>query len=264
MFNPSCVIDMWDDQQHNGPQKPLDPVYEPTTLPADYPLNLPTVVAPQPRYTLDRSYIPEYTSSISPATHEYQSRHKGHNAEYDHVPRNFPRDADRVRTRSRSPPKYNGRFDFVDYQTQFECLAEDQNWDYETCGRKLSLSLTDSARSILSTIDKPLRRDYHTLCRALVSLHTTPGGDGLKRTELHAATRADGQCPSAFGRELRKLAARAYPAEPLPEAVLIQLFIKGLRDVPMERHVNLQDPQTLEGAVKQACAYQAYSNAADP
>jgi hypothetical protein len=177
---------------------------------------------------------------------------------YDHMPRPYYPCVS-PRARSKSPPKYNGKFDFLDYQTQFECVAEDNGWDYETCGKKLSLSLTDSARSILSTLDKSVRRDYKTLCQALSSLHTTPGGVGVKRAELHSATRSDGQCPSAFGRELRRLAARAYPNEALPDAILMQLFIRGLRDSAMERHVNLQDPQTFEEAVKRACAYRAYS-----
>ena len=168
------------------------------------------------------------------------------------------------RARSRSPPKYDGKFDFLDFKVQFECIAEDNDWSYQDCGRKLSRCLTGSARSVLTTLDRSVRRDYQTLCAALLSLHTTPGGEGLRRTELHQAARIDGQCPSVFGRELRKLAARAYPLGDLPETALIQLFIKGLRDASIEQHVSLQAPCNLDDAIRQACAYRAYSSAEMP
>jgi hypothetical protein len=240
MFNQSCVIDIGDELV--GPSSTIPTQAQQSYLPGP----IPTVHMHDTGYHLSGPVSP---ISIIPTT--------------DHFPRAKYPEAVNIRSRSKSPPKYNGKFDFVDYLTQFECLAEDNGWDYHTCGRKLSLSLTDNARSILSTLDKSVRRDYRTLCQALMSLHTTPGGDGVKRTELHTATRTEGQCPSAFSRELRRLAARAYPTEPLPDAVLTQLFIKGLRDAQMERHVNLQDPQTLDEAVKHACAYMAYSSPVD-
>ena len=166
---------------------------------------------------------------------------------------------ERRRSRSRSPPKYNGKFDFLDFKVQFECIAEDNGWDYPTCGRKLSRCLTDSARSVLTSLDRHVRRDYTTLCAALESLHLTPGGEGLRRTELYQASRKEGQCPSAFARELQRLATKAYPQGDFPETALVQLFTKGLRSTACERHVNLQAPQTLDAAVRHACAFEAYS-----
>ena len=187
---------------------------------------------------------PNYT------TEPPQYAHTGH--------RSRTHEVQRVRERSRSPPKYNGKFDFSDFRVQFECISEDNGWDYVTRGRKLSRCLTDSARSVLSTLDAEVRRDYGTLCAALSELHTTPGGDGLRRTELHQAVRTENQCPSHYARELRRLAARAYPGGDLPDAVLIQIFTKGLQDSEMEKFVHLQFAKTLDEAVKHACAFRAY------
>ena len=134
------------------------------------------------------------------------------------------------RTRRPSPRvelKYNGKFDFVDFQVQFECLAEDYDWGYVTKGKRLSRCLTEGARSVLSTLEKHVRRDYDTLCGALISLHTAPGSDGLKRNELHQAVRGSGQCPSKFGTELKRLAMRAYPLGNLLEAAIIHIFLNG-------------------------------------
>ena len=95
-------------------------------------------------------------------------------------------------------------------------------------------------------------------CTALIGLHTTPGGEGLRQTELHTAARADEKCPSSFSRELRRLSARAYPQGELPDAALVQLFIKGLKNTQIERHVSLQAPGIFDEAVKHACAFMAY------
>jgi len=159
--------------------------------------------------------------------------------------------------------KYNGKFDFVDFQVQFDCLAEDYDWGYVTKGKRLSRCLTEGARSVLSTLDKHVRRDYDTLCGALMSLHTAPGSAGLKRNELHQAVRASGQCPSKFGTELKRLAMRAYPLRNLPEAALVQIFLKGLNDSKMQSYVALRAPESLSDAVLDACAYEAYREPED-
>jgi len=156
-------------------------------------------------------------------------------------------------------PKYNGKYDVADFLAQFECVAEDHGWNYVEMGRRLSRCLTDEARAVLTTLDRPLRRDYMTLCEALTGLHSTPGGEGLQRDELQQAKRAEGQDPNKFGRELRRLGQRAYPKGDLPELVLVQIFIRGLNDAQMERHVGLQGPQTLQEAIRHACNFEAYS-----
>ena len=167
------------------------------------------------------------------------------------------------RERSESPPKYDGKQDFLDFKLQFEFMSDDNSWDYVTRGKKLSRCLTDDALSVLTTLDKSSRRDYNKLSSALLALHTTPGGEGLLHHELHQAVRAEGQCPSVFGRELRKRATRAFPDGDLPEAVLVQLFIRGLRESAVERHVRLSEPRTMEDAVRHACAFIAHSGASD-
>jgi hypothetical protein len=160
-----------------------------------------------------------------------------------------------------STPKYNGKYDFTDFKSQFECVAEDYGWDDGEMGRRLSRCLTDEARAVLSTLDNRQRRDYKTLCEALASLHSTPGGEGLRRKELQQARRAEGQDPNKFGRELRRLAKRAYPRGDINELILVQIFSQGLNDPQLERHVLLQGPETLSEAIRHACNYEAYSGA---
>ena len=74
-------------------------------------------------------------------------------------------------------PKYSGKANFIDFRSQFECIAEDYEWTYEEMGKQLSLCLTEEALSVLPTIKQSARRNYWTLCETLSSLHNVPGGE---------------------------------------------------------------------------------------
>ena len=78
-----------------------------------------------------------------------------------------------------SVPKYNGKFEFANFRVQFECMAEDYDWTYEQMGKKLNRCLVDEARAVLGTLHAREATDYDALCRALDSLHSTPGGKAL-------------------------------------------------------------------------------------
>ena len=112
---------------------------------------------------------------------------------------------------------------------------------------------------MLTSLDRHVRHDYATLCTALESLHSTPGGEGLRRTELHQASHKEGQCPSVFAQDLQRLATNAYPRGDFPESALVQLFTKGLQSTACEWYVNLQALQILDAAVRHACTFEAYS-----
>ena len=159
-----------------------------------------------------------------------------------------------------SVPRYNGKSDFADFQCQFECFAEDYQWDRQKMGKMLSRCLTDDARAVLGTLQPEARRDYDSLCSALMALHSTPGGEAVKRNQLHQAKRKEGQAISAFAKELKSMANKAYPQEKLPDAALVQIFISGLNYPAMEAHVGMQCPLNLDEAIRHASNFEAYAN----
>ena len=123
------------------------------------------------------------------------------------------------------------------FKVQFKCIAKDPRLSFLTRGKKLSWCITNDVRSVLGSLDVDVGRDYDTLCGALLALHTTPGGAGVRQNELHHAVRANGQCPSKFRLELRKLTKRAYPFGNMSEPVLVKIFIKGQNCQALEVHV---------------------------
>ena len=63
-----------------------------------------------------------------------------------------------------------------------------------------------------------------------------------------------------YGHALQRLAIRAYPGTEMAEQVMIDMYIKGLPDLPMRRHVHTAKPATLSEAITTAVAYQAFDN----
>lgn len=160
------------------------------------------------------------------------------------------------RSRSReSVPKYNGKFEFDNFRLQFECMADDHEWTYAQKGKKLNRCLVDEARNVLGTLCNKEVTDYNKLCAALDSLHSNPGGKALVQAQLQQILRPVTQNAQVFGREIKRLGKKAYPAG--NEEALVASFIRGLNDEELRKHVQKQMPESLDAAIKEACIHQA-------
>ena len=188
----------------------------------------------------------------------FSQRRKGSVFNMDHHGPRQKRSHCRSRSRWEDAIQYDGKYDFRHYLLQFEMQAEDNDWDDMEKGRKLSRALTDDAVVVLSSIDSRMRRDYKTLCKKLTALHTTPGGDHMRRCELYDAARQANEQIHEFGSRIQLLATYAFPNDELPEITLADIFMRGLNDDEMQSHVRLQLPDTLQEAVEHACNYNAY------
>ena len=70
-----------------------------------------------------------------------------------------------------------------------------------------------------------------------------------------------GETVAAYGSALRKLARDAYPRNSLDPHVLVGLFIKGLKDKDLQRHVHMGKPQNLEEDINLASTCEAFDEA---
>lgn len=61
---------------------------------------------------------------------------------------------------------------------------------------------------------------------------------------------------ATYAYALRRLAHKAYPNMQLPEQVLVNVYINGLGDKELKRHVYLSKPQTLDAAIKLASTFE--------
>ena len=164
----------------------------------------------------------------------------------------------------KEPLKYNGRTDFGDYLGHFSAIAHWNQWDYEEKGMQLACSLIEGAREILSTIPHHLQYDYDSLLAALQQTYSPPGRETQFAVQFMNRSCKPNESVAEYGHALQRLAKKAYPGTIIAEAVMIDMYIKGLPELSMRRHVHTTKPSTLSEAITTAVAYQAFDQSQVP
>ena len=158
----------------------------------------------------------------------------------------------------KEPMKFNGKTDWRDYHSHFMAVAEWNGWDEAESGLQLAISLVDEAREILSSMPHFERNNYHAIVKALKQRYDPDGQENSYSMELMNRIRKAGEDTTAYGYALLRLAHKAYPNMPLPEQVLINIYINGLGEKDLKRHVYLSKPETLEKAIKIASVFEGF------
>jgi hypothetical protein len=156
--------------------------------------------------------------------------------------------------------RYNGKTDWNDYYSHFTAVAEWNAWSYHECGLQLALSLVDEAREVFSGLPSSQRQDFNVLVNAMKQRYDPEGRETTYSFELMNRVRRHGEDSAGFGYALRRLANRAYPHMQLPEQILVNIFINGLGDKELKRHVFLAKPDTLDRAIKIATAFEGFDD----
>ena len=164
----------------------------------------------------------------------------------------------------KEPIRFNGKADWNDYYSHFLAVSEWNGWSYHECGLQLALSLVDEARKIFSGLPRDQRQDFNALTRALKQRYDPEGRETSYSFELMNRTKKSNEDSTTFGYALRKLAGKAYPHMQLPEKVLVNLYINGLGDRELKRHVYLSKPHTLDEAIKTASTFEGFDEPKRP
>ena len=167
-----------------------------------------------------------------------------------------------VRRKEKEPARFNGKSDWSDYLIHFQYVAEWNNWTEDEMGLQLAICLTDEAREVLSSLRASEKHNFSALVDALGCRYSPQGRESQYLMELMNRTCGSDEDVSSFGHTLRRLASKAYSDKPADEKMLVNLFIKGLRDVDMKRHVYLEKPQNLTEAIHCAVTYEAFDRPA--
>ena len=165
---------------------------------------------------------------------------------------------DNSRRREKEPMKFSGKTDFDEYMGHFYAIAHWNRWDYADSGMQLACSLIEGARGILATVPPSLSYDFDTLESALKRKYSPPGKESQYAVEFMNRICRPNESVAEYGHALQYLAIRAYPGSTIAEPVMIDLFIKGLPDLPLKRHVHSTRPATLSEAITTAVSYQAF------
>lgn len=165
-----------------------------------------------------------------------------------------------TRRREKEPMKFNGKTDWKDYLGHFNAVAEWNGWTYSELGLQLAISLTDDAREVLGSLTGPEQHDFDTLKDALTRRFSPEGRESQYSLQLMSLTCRPDESVTSYGQTVRRLANRAYPGQTVDEQILVDLYIKGLPNKDMKRHVYLAKPVTLAQAVNYAVTFEAFDS----
>lgn len=195
---------------------------------------------------------------------------------YDHPsPRHFPSnygdspaypgyrfsphsDSTSFRKREKEPSRFNGRSDLKDFLDHFKAVAKWNDWGQREMGLQLAICLCDEAREVLSTLSCDQKHDYDCLVEALTRRFCPDGRESQFSVQLMTRTCQTGEDVTSYGHAIRRLASKAYPGLALDERMLVDLFIKGLPNHEMKRHVYLAKTESLSDAINAAVTYEAF------
>ncbi|CAC5406136.1 unnamed protein product [Mytilus coruscus] len=106
---------------------------------------------------------------------------------------------------------FDGSDDLEEYLTQFNLLAELNDWDLKTKALLLASSLSGSARAILNEITDEERHDFECLVNALKNRFGSMNRSEVFRAELQTRVRLKNETLPELAQAIKKLTRRAYP-----------------------------------------------------
>ena len=170
----------------------------------------------------------------------------------------IPHGAPSLQRREREPTKYDGKSDWTDFLGHFTAVSKWNHWSYHEMGLQLAICLTGEAREVLAGLAGAQKHDYNSLVDAMNRRYSPEGRESMFSLQLMNRVCRDKEDITAYGHAIRRLATKAYPNQALEEKILVDMFIKGLPNPEMKRHVYLAKTQTLSEAINSAVAYDAF------
>jgi hypothetical protein len=158
------------------------------------------------------------------------------------------------------PQIYNGSDDLDEYLTQFNIVAELNNWDYETKSLYLASSLNGNARAILCELDSQKRKSFEAIVHALQNRYGSVHRAEIYRSKLQTRTLQKHETLPELAQSVRKLTRQAYPsaATDVLELLAMEHFIDALPDTDIRLRLREVGPKSISEAEKIAVRLDAH------
>ena len=163
--------------------------------------------------------------------------------------------------KQKEPDKYDGeKVEWQDFQVHFETVATWNGWTDLEKGLQLATCLRGKAQKVLSELKPSQKSDYYTLTSVLAKRFNPPHRENAFRAVFRQKKRQPKESLMDYGCEVSRLAQKAYPEFPYEalDQVSREQFVRGLSDVDMKRHVDLQNPSSLEEAISLATQFESF------
>lgn len=261
------------------PKNEVDAITTSTPLPSEVTHARPEIISP--RLTpIEASASPDFRHLYTSPVHsdyiqhmDYEMPHRrslperqpAYHDVYHEPPPPFQlpqsrRPSPRSNRREKEPMRYNGKGDWSDFLGHFEAAADWNEWTEYEKGLQLAICLTDEAREVFSSLPAEQRYNFKALTDALTCRFSPEGRESQYSLQLINRTCQSGEDVTTFGHALRRLASKAYPGQQLDERILVDIYIKGLPNADIKRHVYLAKPTTLSEAISCAVTYEAFDS----
>lgn len=148
------------------------------------------------------------------------------------------------------PQSFDGTADLTEYLTQFNLVAEINNWSYQAKALYLASSLTGNARSLLSELSEVQKRDFNSLVEILRARFGTKNKAEIFRSQLKSISRGKEQSLPELAQKIRKLTRQAYPDanSELIEILSLDHFVDSLDDADIRLRLRECCPKTMSEA----------------
>ncbi|VDI54332.1 Hypothetical predicted protein [Mytilus galloprovincialis] len=148
------------------------------------------------------------------------------------------------------PQIYDGSDDLEEYLTQFNLLAELNDWDPKTKALLLASSLSGSARAILNEITDGELHNFECLVNALKSRFGSINRSEVFRAELQTRVRFKNESLPELAQAIKKLTRRAYPGtSPLVRDTLaLDSFIDAIPETEVRLRLREVGPKSINEA----------------
>ncbi|VDI66497.1 Hypothetical predicted protein [Mytilus galloprovincialis] len=148
------------------------------------------------------------------------------------------------------PQIYDGSDDLEEYLTQFDLLAEINDWDPKTKALLLASSLSGSARAILNEITDRERHDFECLVNALKNRFGSMNRSEIFRAELQTRVRMKNETLPELAQAIKKLTRRAYPDTTalVMDTLSLDYFIDAIPETDIRLRLREVGPTSINEA----------------
>jgi hypothetical protein len=178
-----------------------------------------------------------------------------------------PTSASCVATASRPIQKasaFDGRTPWEAYHTQFEIVADINNWNNDEKAAFSATSLKGQALTVLSNLPPEGRSHYESFVTALESRFGNRRQTELNRMKLRSRSRRRDETLPELAEDIERLARLAYPeaSTTVLETLTKDQFIDALPDDEIRLRVAQSRPTSLQEALGVALELESFSLAA--
>ena len=148
------------------------------------------------------------------------------------------------------PPSYDGQEDWEDYISQFEIVAELNNWTYYEKSLYLAGSLKGGAAAVLNGLEERHKRDFDTVVVALNRKFGSINKAEIFRSQVQTRVRGKDETIANLAQSIKRMTRKGYPEMESRsiDVLALDYFIQALPDYEIRQHIRNMNAKDMDEA----------------